>query len=382
MTKPKRRSWVFLAAGLGLFAAASSAYVLMGVKWPQGTDMIYTVNLSSAQVSGQLGAVTGAASSWNALNPSAFRMTYGGATTVVGEFFDGANTISWQDQGASATLATTYTWFFPGDPTIIENDIVFNDAQPWSISGGDYDVQTVALHEMGHVVGLDHSDTGIMQAYYGGIQRSIDADARAGFYAMYGAPAGGSPSGHPPSVAITSPAAGAFVSGIVPLAATATGYHGLNRVEFIVNSTLLARVTAAPYRASWDTSSILNGPYPVRAIAYDTVGQTAEDQVNVILLPHAPIDFAGTKRNNSSTLLQQYINVLSWQAHPANHDIQSYRLYRQDGPTWTLIAEFDAQTFSAMDKNVDPARTYTYNLKAVDAGGREGDAAARQVRQP
>jgi len=376
-----RRRVRMLLAGFVLVAGAASAYVLMGEKWPTGTNMGFAVNTASAQVSGQLTAVLNAASSWSGLNPSGFRMTYQGSTTIVGYHRDGANTINWLDQGASSTLATTYTWYSGG--TILENDIVFNDAQSWSVSGGDYDVQTVALHEMGHVVGLDHSSSGIMQAYYGGIQRSIDADARAGFYSMYGAPSGGGGgSDRPPTVSITAPAAGALVSGLVLFTAAASDDQGVSRVEFFVNSSLLARVTASPYQTTWDTSAVLNGSYPLKAVAYDTIGQTAEDQIGVVLIPHAPRKFVGTKKNNSSTLLEQYINVLGWEAHPDNRDIQGYRLYRQDGAVWTLIGEFDAQTFSAMDKNVKKALTYTYLVKAVDTAGRPGDGASLQVKAP
>jgi len=382
LSKPGSRFRVF-PAGLVLLAASLSAYVLMGVKWPSGTNMGYSVNLNSTKVSGQLAAITSAGSSWSALNPAGFRMTYQGPSTVVGYHLDGANTIGWQDQGSSSTLATTYTWSSGG--TIIENDIVFNDAQPWSISGADYDVETVALHEMGHVVGLGHSGTGIMQAYYGGIQRSIDADARAGFYALYGGAGGsggGGPSDQPPSVLITAPAEGALVSGGVAFAAAATDDHGIARVEFFVNASLLARLTAPPYQTTWDTSAVLNGPYPLKAIAYDAIGQTAEDRISVVLIPHAPRNFSGTKKNNSSTFLEQYINVLGWEAHPDNRNIRGYRLYRQDGAAWTLIGEFDAQTFSAMDKNVKKALTYTYLVKAVDTAGRPGDGASLQVKAP
>jgi hypothetical protein len=375
-----RRGRIFLA-GLLLAAGAASAYVLMGVKWPTGSAMGFAVNTASAKVSGQLGSVLNAASSWSGLNPAGFRMTYQGATTIVGYQRDSANTISWQDQGASSTLATTYTWYSGG--TILENDIVFNDAQPWSTSGGDYDVETVALHEMGHVVGLDHSAMGIMQAYYGGIQRSIDADARAGFYVLYGAPAGGGgPIDRPPSISITAPTPGALVSGSVPFAAAATDDHGVRNVEFYVQSSLLARVTAPPYQTAWDTSIATNGSYALKAVATDTIGQTAEDQVGVVLIPHAPRNFNGVKKNNSSTLLEQYINILSWEANPNNRDIQGYRLYRQNGSEWTLIGEFDAQTFTTMDKNVKKALTYGYLVMAVDSAGQPGDGATVQVKAP
>ncbi len=370
-----------LLAGLLLAAGAAAAYVLMGEKWPTGTNMGFAVNPASAKVSGQLPAVLDAASSWSVLNPSGFRMTYEGPTAIVGYQRDGANTISWQDQGASSTLATTYTWYSGG--TILENDIVFNDAQPWSISGSDYDVETVALHEMGHVVGLGHSSTGIMQAYYGGIQRSIDADARAGFYAMYGAPPdGGGSTDRPPTVSITAPAAGALVSGSVPFSAAAADDHGLRNVGFYVQSSLLALVTAPPYRTAWDTSIAPNGSYTLKAVATDTSGQTAEDQVGVVLIPHAPVNFSGVKKNNSSTLLEQYINVLTWEANPNNRNVQGYRLYRQNGSDWTLIDEFDAQTFTTMDKNVNKTATYVYIVKAVDTSGRPGDGASALVKEP
>ena len=35
----------------------------------------------------------------------------------------------------------------------MEADIVFDDAETWRI-GSDYDVQTVATHEIGHLIGL------------------------------------------------------------------------------------------------------------------------------------------------------------------------------------------------------------------------------------
>jgi hypothetical protein len=34
----------------------------------------------------------------------------------------------------------------------------FFDNRDWRVTGGDYDVETVALHELGHILGLDHLD--------------------------------------------------------------------------------------------------------------------------------------------------------------------------------------------------------------------------------
>jgi hypothetical protein len=362
-----------------LAASALSAYVLMGVKWPVGTVMGFYVNPASAKVSGQLPSVLNAAAAWSGLNPIGYRMSYQGPTAIVGHQYDGVNTIGWQDQGVSSTLATTYTWY--SGSRILENDIVFNDAQSWSITGGNYDVETVGLHEMGHVVGLDHSAGGIMQAYYAGLQRSIDGDAKAGFYAMYGAPPGGGGAGdRPPTIAIAAPTEGALVSGMVPFTASAADDYGVVRVEFYAGPTLVTRITSSPYSAFWETSFWYNGAYTLKAVALDTIGQTAEAQVGVVLIPHAPGNFLGLKKNNSSTLLEQYINVFTWEAHAYNRNIQGYRLYRQDGSSWTLIGEYDAGTVTAMDRNVPKTSAYTYSLRAIDSSGRAGDAAVFQVK--
>ena len=45
---------------------------------------------------------------------------------------------------------------------IVESDIVFNTASRWSVDGGGlgFDVETIALHEIGHLFGLGHSAIG------------------------------------------------------------------------------------------------------------------------------------------------------------------------------------------------------------------------------
>ncbi|HEX5748959.1 MAG TPA: Ig-like domain-containing protein [Archangium sp.] len=79
-----------------------------------------------------------------------------------------------------------------------------------------------------------------------------------------------------PTSAITSPAAGATVSGIVPIEATASDDRGtVSKVEFYLGSTLLGSDTTEPFSFAWDTNSQGNGSYTLKTRAYDPAGNAA-----------------------------------------------------------------------------------------------------------
>lgn len=186
--KPSSRKIFLTGMIICILVSVSLAYVLMGMQWPVGSNVGFYINPNTAQVTDEASAVNYAAGTWSAINPSGLKMTYWGPTNATTYGRDGSNTICWKNEGVGF-LAVSLTWSYGG--TILETDIVFNDFYSWSTSGADFDIETVALHEFGHWAGLGHSSSGIMYAYYSGIQWSIDSDARAGFEAMYGsAPAG------------------------------------------------------------------------------------------------------------------------------------------------------------------------------------------------
>ena len=79
-----------------------------------------------------------------------------------------------------------------------------------------------------------------------------------------------------PTVAVTSPAASATVSGTVTIAATATDDFAVTSVQFLVDGVALgAADTAAPYEASWSTTALANGAHTLTAVARDAAGNEA-----------------------------------------------------------------------------------------------------------
>jgi hypothetical protein len=84
-----------------------------------------------------------------------------------------------------------------------------------------------------------------------------------------------------PVVALTSPTAGATLSGNVALAAQASDNAAVSVVEFFVDGKRLAADSGAPYGANWNTRKSGRGSHAVRVRATDSSGNTAEQTISV-----------------------------------------------------------------------------------------------------
>ncbi len=94
---------------------------------------------------------------------------------------DGATVLGFENRPElDRTLAATS--FFTDSTTgeIVESDIFFNSAFTWSTSdagvSGRFDVESIALHEIGHLFGLSHSALGETELRAGG-RRVLGAEA-------------------------------------------------------------------------------------------------------------------------------------------------------------------------------------------------------------
>jgi hypothetical protein len=76
----------------------------------------------------------------------------------------------------------------------IAGDVTFNTGQPFNI-GSTYDLFSVAVHEMGHALGMDHSSssTAVMYATYTSTRTGLSSDDIAGIRSIYSNGAGRSP---------------------------------------------------------------------------------------------------------------------------------------------------------------------------------------------
>ncbi len=80
----------------------------------------------------------------------------------------------------------------PNTPTPIQGDTHFDEAETWTVTvppaAGQFDLVTVAIHEFGHALGLNHSPVAgsVMEAFYAGPRRVLHGDDIAGITSIYG----------------------------------------------------------------------------------------------------------------------------------------------------------------------------------------------------
>lgn len=211
-TSRRPRKWlrgaaVILAFVVGFGAADAYVRIQINGKTLQWSNPDITWRLNSAGSDdiaddSHIAAIEHGFQSWEDLSGSSFDFTRGADTTDVAPgasshivAFDESNDSGYFPSG-SGIVAITPISFDTGTGNILDADILFNGGQyTFSTDGttGTFDVQDVLSHEIGHLIGLDHSPqiSGTLWPYVSTAQwlhRSLTTDDRSGAIAL--APSG------------------------------------------------------------------------------------------------------------------------------------------------------------------------------------------------
>lgn len=142
------------------------------------------------------------------------------ARTIAVRFITGDHGDGYPFDGRGRTLAHT---FFPAppNPEPIAGDLHLDDDEPWQVNTG-IDLYSVVLHEVGHALGLGHSDnpSAVMYPYYRrvGSLHTEDVATIRELYAANDSATGGTPQ-QPPTNPAPPPATGPLLVSITTPAA-------------------------------------------------------------------------------------------------------------------------------------------------------------------
>lgn len=89
------------------------------------------------------------------------------------------------------------------------------------------------------------------------------------------------PTDLPPTVSITSPSNAAVITGTVSITANAQDDLSVSSVDFLVDGVLLQSDATAPYAASFDTTTVVNGQHTLVAVARDAKPNMASTSIEV-----------------------------------------------------------------------------------------------------
>jgi hypothetical protein len=174
-------------------AQPALAYLKFGVtiggrqvtlKWAQ-TPVRYSVSnqgITDISVADFQAALDRAFATWQAVPSSTITYQFAGVTAALPGRDDGLSTLGFQNRPElDRVLASTSFLVDRVTGALVESDIFFNSAFPWSVAPagltGRFDLESIALHEIGHMSGLGHSALGETELREGGGRRVLAAEA-------------------------------------------------------------------------------------------------------------------------------------------------------------------------------------------------------------
>ncbi|MBI4871780.1 MAG: matrixin family metalloprotease, partial [Candidatus Riflebacteria bacterium] len=159
-----------LASSAFAWVPSTISTALVQTKWAGGA-VSYRYNVShGSNITGDntavLNAVLNSFAHWQEVSNTSLTITNAGTTAITQKSSgDGVNAVLFQDSASQGqvggALAVTFTSFNGVNGNFADADIVFNMSQTFAagaVTTGRFDLESVLTHEVGHLLGLDHTD--------------------------------------------------------------------------------------------------------------------------------------------------------------------------------------------------------------------------------
>ncbi|HLX23545.1 MAG TPA: fibronectin type III domain-containing protein [Usitatibacter sp.] len=280
---------------------------------------------------------------------------------------DGVNVIGWDATNIAAptTGITNIAW--DSNNNIVDAEIRFNASYSATYSPAS-DFDATATHEIGHSIGIDHSDVAgqvmsgpPLTAYTG--NTTLGSDDIAACVHLYGAPGGGSPGPDTQAPSVPTGLAATPVSTTqINLSWNAsTDNVGVTQYRVFSSGTQIGSVAGTAASVGGLSA---NSTYHFAVQACDAAGNcsaqtaavTAQTQAGDTTPPSVPTNLSATPISTSQV-------TLSWSASTDNVGVTGYNVY-VGGTLLGTVANP-----SATVNNLSAGTTYTFNVSACDAAG-------------
>jgi hypothetical protein len=312
MRHPRTAAFLCLLLALGRpwTAAAYQTYginvgnTLVAVRWRTLPVRYFVTDRGTTGVTAsQFRDAAGRAfATWQGATSASVSAQFVGFTSANPDEEDSQNTLGFESRpDLDRVLGSTSFLFDDATGEMVEADIFFNTAFPWSVAtageAGKFDLESIILHETGHLFGLGHSGIGETALLAGGGRR-VTAAAAVMFPIAY------SPGNITDRKLFADDIAG--VSEIYPRTGFASesgsisgrvtkngqGVLGAHVVAFNPSTGALVGSFSLDARGAFAIASLAPGPYVVRVEPMDDAD--LESFFDDSLIPRVDIDFRVT----------------------------------------------------------------------------------------
>jgi len=366
----------------------SDEFTITGLVWDQfsdgntGNDFVtqcYNAEDDPTSGGGEA-ALTDSHVTWTGVTTSQFAFKYGDTTnrcpSLVRECpdrqaFDTFNDVAWLELRPNILGVT---WF---STSTDEADMALSTRYSWSTDGSSgYDVETVFLHENGHVVGLGHSEVAaaVMYPYYQGVRRDLHPDDIEGITFLY------PPAGNQAPVADAGPDQSVNTGSMVQLDGSASSDPDGDSITY--SWAFVSKPTDSTASLNDETSDMptfvadLDGTYEVQLTvsdgelsSTDRVVVTAATAAEPTTVSVASITYAAEGGRGGNKHLSVTIALVDDAGNPVSGASVSIDLYRDESfyaaATGTTGTE-GTVTFKLPNA---PSGWYTTDVTGVTAAG-------------